>query len=122
MQEYEIIEVVSSYASQLSGATILLFFFFNIPFSPPPQPQSSSAITMESGGACDLLDHRRCVPFWKPSFTFGGRKLLMAFTSLFIDMAGNIQFHSSKLRGNIVYHFSPIGKPLVALKELKSDG
>jgi len=93
-------------------------FFFPSLFPPPPThhppPQSSSTITMESRG----LWH--CVPFWKPSFTFGGLKSLMAFTSLFIGMAGNIQFHSYKLHGNIVYHFSPISKPCCAAAAAKS--
>ena len=40
-----------------------------------------------------MLDLRHCVPFPKPSFTFGSLKSLLAVTPLFIDTAGDIPFH-----------------------------
>ena len=47
----------------------------------PPYP-SSSTITVSGGSGWHLLDHRHCVPFWEPSFTFGGPESLMAVTFL----------------------------------------
>ena len=80
-----------SYASQLSGASIVVF-----DFSIPPTPSSSAIIGLGGGGGEErwhLLDHRLCFPFWEPSFTFGGPKSLMAITSQFVDMARGISFH-----------------------------
>ena len=57
---------------------------------PPPTTGSSvwgGGICWITGNPCvgwrHLLDHRHCVPFEEPSFTFGGQKSsLMAVTSL----------------------------------------
>ena len=76
-----------SYASQLSGACILFFFYF-----------VASLVTVGSGGSWQLLDCRHCSPFWGPSRlrnSFGGQNLKpMPVTSLFIDVAGDIPFHT----------------------------
>ena len=61
-------------------------------FSHPPAPQLISNYLSRWG---HLLDHRQWVPFWEPSFTFGGLKSLMAVRSLFIDMAEAILFHNT---------------------------
>ena len=81
-----------SYAPQLSGAkpgflivSILLSLFtlwggrwLLLHSPPPPAPQQSPW----GAGWWHLLDHVCCVPFWEPSFTFGGLKSLMAVTFL----------------------------------------
>ena len=82
MQEFWIIEVISFIRiSAICGQHPALLI------SHIPPPSSSSA-----RGWGHLLDHRQWVPFWEPSFTFGGLKSLMAFLSLFINVAGDIHF------------------------------
>ena len=66
------------------------FFGFSLP---PPAPQPP-------GRWWHLLDHRHCFPFGKPSLTFRDLKSPMAVTSLFIDVAGDIPFHT-------IFHFIP---------------
>ena len=65
------------------------FFFFNF---------VASLVTVGSGGSWQLLDCRHCSPFWGPSRlrnSFGGQNLKpMPVTSLFIDVAGDIPFHT----------------------------
>ena len=80
-----------SYALQLSRAKSCLSDFSNPTASPPPSP---SAIT--AGAWQSLLDHRPCVPFGESSFRFGSLKSLMTVTSLFIDMAGDVPFHTEE--------------------------
>ena len=57
-----------SYTSQLSGASILSFWFLT---SPPPSASSSAITVGRVRGWQRLLDLRHCVPFWEPSFAFG---------------------------------------------------
>ena len=83
-----------SYTSQLSGASILSFWFLT---SPAPSASSSTITVGRVRGRQCLLDLRHCVPFWEPSFTFGGWKSLTDVISLFIDTAGDIPFHSTHL-------------------------
>ena len=65
--------------------------FFQSLTSPSPHPASQQA---PCGGGRHLLDHRYCFPFWEPSLTFGGWKLLKAVTSLLTDTAGDIPLHN----------------------------
>ena len=68
---------------------VSFFFFFNF---------VASLVTVGSGGSWQLLDCRHCSPFWGPSRlrnSFGGQNLKpMPVTSLFIDVAGDIPFHT----------------------------
>ena len=94
-QEYGITEVILFiYISAVWGQHPVLL----ISHIPAPLHQLLSNHCGESvGGRQHLLNLRHCVPFWEPSLTFGSPKALTAVTSSFIDMAGDIPFHSTHL-------------------------
>ena len=83
-----------SYTSQLSGVSILLLVFFFYILS----SLSTAESDIGNDGSWQLLDCRHCSPFWGPlglRNSFGGQHLKpMPVTSLFIDVAGDIPFHT----------------------------
>jgi len=73
-----------SYASQLSGASIL--FFFCIPRLLGAHSREWLQLAAKSQASFFLG------PLWAQKLTFGGPELLIGVTSLFIDMVGNTPF------------------------------
>ena len=72
------------YTSQISGASILVFF---IPKAPQLTVGSGCSLMAATSQASFFLG-----PLWAQKLTFGGLELLIAVTSLFIDMVGNSPF------------------------------